>query len=347
MLHGDLGGVLDLIDVQPVKRRQRCGSHGTGAADLGLTAALGSGDRGIGADHIADESRHRQRVQDFLLGKAPVRMHIVQHRRQHATASAGGSRDYDVLVGVFLADGVSVCGNDAVHRDIRALVVAALFIEELRFALHSQPAGQRALRAQAAPDGILHRFPYGFEVAAQPVVLHTLDETGKIHAALPAYLQNLGEMLLRIDLDLFFRAFPFNADGAAADAEYAPGAQKLSVPEGLKEHGVWVRQITFSAVKHDLRSGQAGQNGLAGPVPLAGKGQGTEERDLIIVSVRVALPEDLRCVKGADGMGAGRSVADFIDALDGFHLRTSLQREFFALFLPLLELSRGGKQHVA
>ena len=126
-----------------------------------------------------------------------------------------------MLVGIFLADRIGVGGNDAVHGDVGALIVAALFKQQLRLALHAQTARQRTLRRKPPPNGILHGFPHGFQIIPQSVVLHVADELREAHAALPAQQQNLREMLLGIQLDLLLGAFPLNADGAAADAENA------------------------------------------------------------------------------------------------------------------------------
>ena len=107
-----------------------------------------------------------------------------------------------------------------------------------------------------------------------------------------------------------------------------------------------MRQVLLCPVKDDLCPGQAGLDGLAGSVSLTGEGQGAEERDPVSVSIGIAPGKDLRCVIGADCVGAGRSVADLVNAFDRFHEYPSLQRELSALLFPFQELGRCGKQHV-
>ncbi len=165
--HGDLRRVLDLVDVQTVKGGERRSRHGTGASDFRLAAAFRAGDAGVGADYVPDDSGDSQSVDDLVLREAPVMLHVVQHRGQDTAAAAGRGGHHDVLVGVFLADGVGIGRDYPVHRDVRAFVVAALPVEQLRLAGDAQSAGQNALGVQAAMNGILHGLPDGFQVVDQ------------------------------------------------------------------------------------------------------------------------------------------------------------------------------------
>ena len=67
VLHGDFCGVLHLIQILAVELRQGGGGHGTGGADLRLTAALGAGDGGIVLDQSADDAGGGQTSQDLII----------------------------------------------------------------------------------------------------------------------------------------------------------------------------------------------------------------------------------------------------------------------------------------
>ena len=86
VLHRDLRGVFDLVDVQPVQGGEGRRGHGARAPDLRLTAAFRAGNARVGADDVADQGRHRQCVQDLLLREALVELHIVEKRRQNAAS---------------------------------------------------------------------------------------------------------------------------------------------------------------------------------------------------------------------------------------------------------------------
>ena len=131
MFHGDLGRVLDLVDVHAVKRRQCRRGHRTGTPDLRLTAALRTGDAGICSDHISDDAGYRQRVDDLVLGEAAVLLHVIHDRRQYAAAAAGGGGNHHVLVRVLFTHCVSIGRNHTIHGNVGALVIAALGIEQL------------------------------------------------------------------------------------------------------------------------------------------------------------------------------------------------------------------------
>ena len=68
VLHGDLGGVFDLLNGELHQLTHRGGRHGAGRADLRLTAALRAGDGRVAADQIADDARHAQRVGHAQVG---------------------------------------------------------------------------------------------------------------------------------------------------------------------------------------------------------------------------------------------------------------------------------------
>ena len=142
MLHRDLSGVLDLVNTESIELSDGRCRHGTGASDLRLAAALCSGDAGICTNHIADKACDRERIQDLLLRKTSVLVHIIEDRRQNSAAAAGRRGNYDIFSCVFLAGRIGVGRDDSVHSHIRALVVAALLVQELRFSCQTQTAGE-------------------------------------------------------------------------------------------------------------------------------------------------------------------------------------------------------------
>ena len=326
VLHRDFRRVFDLVDVQPEKRRQTRRRHGARAADLRLAAAFRAGNAGVGADHVADEGAHGQGVQYFIFGKAPVHMHVIQHRGQHAAAAAGGGGYNDMLIRVLLADGIGIGGDDPVHGHICAFVIAAFFKEGFRLAGHVEPAGQRALRPEPPEDGILHGGPDVPQGILQPGPLHPADKLCQGQVLLPAEAEDFRKIALGIDLPLLLRRFPFHPDGAPANAEDAQGPQGAPLPEGFKAHGIGVGQIRLLPVENHLRPRQAGADRFAGAVALAGKGQGTVQRNPEGIRLRIAAAEEFCGPVGADGMGTGRPVADFVDAFDAPQGGTSFLR---------------------
>ena len=68
VLHGDLGGVFDLLNGEFHQFAHRGSRHGTCAADLRLTAALRAGDGRVAPDQVADDARHAQRVGHAQVG---------------------------------------------------------------------------------------------------------------------------------------------------------------------------------------------------------------------------------------------------------------------------------------
>ena len=79
MFHCDLGGILDLVDVEFVEGGHSGGCHGAGASDLRLASAFSAGDTGVCADHIADKPGNSKRIQDFFLRETAVFVHVVHY----------------------------------------------------------------------------------------------------------------------------------------------------------------------------------------------------------------------------------------------------------------------------
>ena len=56
MLHGDFGCIFHLIQILPVQLCQCGSSHGTGSADLSLTATFCTGNGGVALGQISDDA---------------------------------------------------------------------------------------------------------------------------------------------------------------------------------------------------------------------------------------------------------------------------------------------------
>ena len=70
MLAGDLGSVLDLVNVQGEQLTKSRGSHCAGGANLSLAAALRTRDGRVGLDQIANDARRDQRFDHFAVAVA-------------------------------------------------------------------------------------------------------------------------------------------------------------------------------------------------------------------------------------------------------------------------------------
>ena len=170
---------------------------------------------------------------------------------------------------------------------------------------------------------------------------------------------NLREVLLGIDLPVFLGGLKFKANGTPSDAENPCGGNFLSVLEGFEQHGVGMRKIRFfrHAVIDDLRffPGQSFQNRFSGSVALPGEGKGPIQGHLIGVGVRITAAEGTGGVEGADRMGTGRAIADFINAGNAFHLCTAApfpesalsERKLLSLLFPFPELRRRREDDIA
>ena len=158
---------------------------------------------------------------------------------------------------------------------------------------------------------VFHGLPDRFQIIAQGGILHFSDELQERYVPVPADLQHLREILLRVDLDLFLGDLVLYADGAAADTEDPVLSEELPVLVCLEEHCVGVGEVLFCPVDEDFGAGKAG--------PLAGKSQRAVKRDKETVRFGIPRAEDLRGVIGADCMGTGWAVADLVDTFDTFH----------------------------
>ena len=130
---------------------------------------------------------------------------------------------------------------------------------------------------------------------------------------------------LSIDLRLLARVLALDPDGSAADREDPARSDQGSALERLKTHRVRVGKILFRPVEFDNRSGQSRTDRLSRSVAFPGEGEGAEQRHFIRVRVRESGPEDLRRPEGTDRVRAGRTVSDFVHALDGFHGESSVE----------------------
>ena len=84
VFEGHLGGILYLRG--GTAHKLACGgcSHGARHADLTLTPDLGTRDRGVALDHVAEDAGRGQRPQYTYAAVVVYRGEVVEHGRQHA-----------------------------------------------------------------------------------------------------------------------------------------------------------------------------------------------------------------------------------------------------------------------
>ena len=111
MLHGHLRRVFHLIQVLPIQFCQCRSGHGTGGADLGLTAAFRTGNGGVCLGQIADNTGGGKGTADLFVGKALGVLGVFENGGQYPAGPAGGGGDHCAVVGVLLCHGVGVGGD--------------------------------------------------------------------------------------------------------------------------------------------------------------------------------------------------------------------------------------------
>ena len=126
MLHCYFSRIFNLIDLHGKKLCQSCRCHRTGAAYLGLAAALCAADRCVCFDQIADDASCSQSIDDFFIRQSAMLLHVVQGGWQNAAGAASGRRDDDAAVGIFFTDSIGKCADQTILPGLRALALPAL-----------------------------------------------------------------------------------------------------------------------------------------------------------------------------------------------------------------------------
>ena len=310
MLHRDFRSILDLVDGQSIKLSNSRGSHRAGAADLRLASAFGTGDTRICTNHVTDQAGHSERIQDLLLRKSAVFVHIIENGRQNSAAPARRRCDYHILSRIFLTDRVRVSRNHAVHRNVGALVIAAsrnhavhrnvgaLVIAALSVKIFSLPceiqtAGQYAVGGKSALDRLLHGLPDLPQIIAECITLQYVNQLKDTDFLLIAQGYDLRKVFLRINFPVLLGGFIFDANRSTADTEYPRRGNLFPSLERFEKHRIRMRQIFLSglAVKYDFRSGKPAQYRFSRAVSLTGESKRSVKRDLIGIRIRITAAE--------------------------------------------------------
>ena len=139
-------------------------------------------------------------------------MHVIQDGREDSAASAGRCRDDHFFRRILFADRVGIGRNQPVHGHIRAFIVASLFVQRLSLPKHSQAPGQGSFRFQPAFDRTAHGLPDLPQILAERRSFQDVDEPQDTDMLLIAQGDDLGKVLLRIDLLVFIGSFVFDPD---------------------------------------------------------------------------------------------------------------------------------------
>ena len=117
VFHADFGGVFHLLHRAAQHFTQGAGGHGTGDANLTLTADFGAGDRGVFLVQNADRGGRQQKAYDAVFVGTGDETHVVmQHRRDDSGCTIGGRGDHASAVGVFFVDRQGVQVDPVQHR---------------------------------------------------------------------------------------------------------------------------------------------------------------------------------------------------------------------------------------
>lgn len=98
------------------------GRHGAGDAHLALATHLGTRDRGVVFDDVAEQAGRGQRAVDACVGETAALLKMVQHGRHHTARPAGRGR-YDPSARSVLFGYGQCVGEDQTAR-LKALLVA-------------------------------------------------------------------------------------------------------------------------------------------------------------------------------------------------------------------------------
>ena len=327
VLHGDLCGVLHLIQILVVQLCQCRRGHGAGGADLRLTAAFRPGDGGVGLGQVADDAGGGKPPANLLVGKAFRHLSVFEDGGQYAAGAAGGGGDDGAVVRVLLGDGVGVSGDHLKFLHGRIFVTGVLLVQVFCLALDVQAAGKYAGFGKTLVDGLLHGLPDVQEERPdlRPLVqLHIVAEG--LDIAPFAEIGDLREGMLHVDFFTLGIRLTGDADIAAADGFHPQPVRFRPVFQSDQVHGVGVGGGGERLVgEHDLR-GDGGKDlpqHPVGAVTYAGFAQRAVEDHPEAVGLRVGVLKIVRGTFRPHGMGGRGAFAGFVNFTDGFHRGTS------------------------
>ena len=322
MLHGDLGGVLDLLDRELHQLAHGGRRHGTGRADLRLTAAFGAGNGRVAPDEIADDAGHAQRVRHAQIGIMVFALQVHEYGRQNTAAAAGRRGDDGAVVRILLGCGKGVGADQLQLAHLRDLLRMLAVIQVFCLALHVQSARQNAGRLQSRFDLGAHGAPDLLQKRPDLRALVQFHILTQGDVAPLTVLGDLREGVFRIGLFGALRLAALDDDIAAADGFHAHASRLRAVLERGKVHGVRVPEIVRVLVGEDnlrRRGRQDLRQHAVRAVADAGQRQRAVERDLVPVRVRIFLLEDFCGALRPHGMRAGRAFSYFIQITNRFH----------------------------
>ena len=327
VLHGDLCGVLHLIQILVVQLCQCRRGHGAGGADLRLTAALRPGDGGVGLGQVADDAGGGKPPANLLVGKAFRHLSVFEDGGQHAAGAAGGGGDDGAVVRVLLGDGVGVSGDHLKFLHGRIFVIGVLLVQVFCLALDVQAAGKYAGFGKTLVNGLLHGLPdvQKERPDLRPFVqLHVVAEG--LDVAPFAEIGDLREGMLHVDFFTLGIRLAGDADIAAADGFHPQPVRFRPVFQSDQVHGVGVGGGGERLVgEHDLR-GDGGKDlpqHPVGAVTHAGFAQRAVEDHPEAVGLRVGVLKIVRGTFRPHGMGGRGAFAGFVNFTDRFHGGTS------------------------
>ncbi len=328
MLHGDLCGILHLVQILLVQLGQGGGGHRAGGADLGLAAAFCAGNGGVGLGQVADDAGGGKSAADLFVAEALGDLGIFQHGGKDAAGTAGGGGDHGAVVRVLLGNGVGIGGDPLEFDEGRLVDLGVLLIEVLCLPVDIQTAGQDTFSGKTFVNGVLHCLPdlhqevpyfrtfVQFHVFGQGIDVAPLTEIG-----------DLRKGVLDIDfLGVGGGPFTGDPDVTAADGFYPQVADLDIFVKGGKIHGVGVHPFPAFLGEEDLGpvGAQRIQQHPVGAVADTGLTERTIQGHTERSGIGIAAAEQQSSPLGSHGMGRRGPLADFIDLADGFHGKTSV-----------------------
>ena len=142
VLHCHFGGVFHLIQIQTVHLGKGGRSHGTGGANLGLTATFRARNRGGALCQAADNAGSGKTTEDYLVIHMTCILEILQHSWQNTAGAASGSGNDGTIIGVLFGNRIGIGTDNAAFPHLGNFRIQLLLIQVLRFALYTQTAGQ-------------------------------------------------------------------------------------------------------------------------------------------------------------------------------------------------------------
>ena len=317
MLHGHLGGVLDLLGGSAKELGGGDGGHDAGASDFALASYFGAGNGGVGLDDIGEKAGCGHGAEDVGFGELLAALEVIEDGGKDAGGAAGGCGDDDAARGVALGGGEGVGGDEgsALERGF----VAGCTDEILSgFAAEMEASGKDAFATDAFFDGAFHGVPHVGEVVPDVVAFALLNVFPESEAFVFDVVEDLGEGMVLVDV-IFLELGLLVGEEAAADAVDGPLVEDLALGvEGFEEHSVGVEGKYDLGLPDDFdgNGGGADLDGFVGAVALAGGGEGAVEGDAEARGVGVFLAELNGGEIGAHGVAAGGAVAFLVYFLD-------------------------------